>query len=194
MDYDLSKHTYISEQFSFEILQIIECSKCAEKSEVYEILYSIPIPIAGAKPFKLNNCIKEFFIPKKIMRTCKRCNMKTETLFTKFISRFPNICIIQIQRINALQEKFTNLIEYPLLDLNFSDFVCPELKKEENSLFDLYAVCNHKGISHKSGHYVTYSKDFSENKWYCFNDENFNQINEDKIMNSDGYILFYEKK
>ena len=63
---------------------------------------------------------------------------------------------------------------------------------KDNSLYDLYAVSQHIG-NYGGGHYTAACKNYD--KWYLFNDDDVNEINdENEIQNNTAYILFYKKK
>ena len=75
--------------------------------------------------------------------------------------------------------------------------------KEKEYIYDLYATSNHKGDMH-GGHYTACCKnnikqiglnrsslDNDEDKWYQFNDSNYESISEAELVDSSAYILFY---
>lgn len=52
-------------------------------------------------------------------------------------------------------------------------------------------MVEHKGIEMARGHYVTYVLD-SNNKWILYDDEKLKEVNKDRVLNSQPYLLFYE--
>ena len=56
--------------------------------------------------------------------------------------------------------------------------------------YKLYSVINHIG-NFGDGHYFTFSN--VGDKWYCFNDENVEEIEKTSVSNKYAYILFYKK-
>ena len=46
----------------------------------------------------------------------------------------------------------------------------------------------------KSGHYLAYCKNYYAQKWYCFNDNSVNEINEKDVINKQTIIVLYQKK
>ena len=64
-------------------------------------------------------------------------------------------------------------------------------------IYDLFAVNCHIGRS-SSGHYLSYCKNFNDNKWYCFDDNNVIPISNDeiesKLLTPMSYMIFYKKK
>ena len=41
------------------------------------------------------------------------------------------------------------------------------------------------------GHYTAYCKNFMDGKWYEFNDNCVDQVQESSIISSEAYLLFY---
>ena len=94
-------------------------------------------------------------------------------------------------------EKITNRVNFPLEGLDISKYL-HKSSKCENKIYDLFAINNHTnfnkfgfgGISF--GHYYSYCKNITNNKWYNYNDESVDEISTDKIITNDAYILFYK--
>lgn len=59
--------------------------------------------------------------------------------------------------------------------------------------YSLYAVVNHEGRSIDSGHYTSIVR-HSKNYWVKCDDLNLTPFNIDKVLSSEGYLLFYHKK
>ena len=59
--------------------------------------------------------------------------------------------------------------------------------------YRLTGVCTHLGYSGSFGHYVAYSWNQSNGKWYKFNDSSCNQCSENEIYDGSPYLLLYEK-
>ncbi|XP_037723326.1 ubiquitin carboxyl-terminal hydrolase 47 isoform X1 [Drosophila subpulchrella] len=52
-------------------------------------------------------------------------------------------------------------------------------------LYELFAIMIHSG-SASGGHYYAYIKDFDNNEWFCFNDQNVSSITQEDIQRSFG--------
>ena len=62
----------------------------------------------------------------------------------------------------------------------------------QGQLYDLFAVVIHQG-SLNGGHYTALAK--NEGEWYEFNDRYVVKMKESrKIVNSNAYILFYQRR
>lgn len=103
----------------------------------------------------------------------------------------PDILIINLKRWNPHNgNKINTLIHTPLNDINLSKYVMGYNAKDY--IYDLYGVCNHLGNS-LGGHYIACVKN-ANGKWYEFNDTNVIEFNENKVVSSNNYCLFYRKK
>jgi len=105
---------------------------------------------------------------------------------------FPQILVISLKRFSPDgQHKLNNLIEFPLENLDLSNYVSGYNKN--SYIYDLYGVCNHMG-GVMGGHYTAFALN-SENIWFHYNDRNV-EIVQDKnsIITPMAYCLFYRKK
>ena len=66
-------------------------------------------------------------------------------------------------------------------------------KKNENNIYDLFAVANHVGGLH-GGHYYAYCKNWIDNEWYEFNDSHVTKVDLKNIVSESAYVLFYKKR
>ncbi|XP_054168355.1 ubiquitin carboxyl-terminal hydrolase 31-like [Oppia nitens] len=66
------------------------------------------------------------------------------------------------------------------------------ITRTDDNIYDLYAVCNHKG-NMQSGHYTAFCRNPIDNCWYHFDDTKVVPVNESSVITSDAYILFYQR-
>ena len=52
-------------------------------------------------------------------------------------------------------------------------------------------MVEHKGIEMVRGHYVTYVLDAND-KWIFYDDEKFKEVPQNRVLDSQPYLLFYE--
>lgn len=181
---------YIFKNFAFEIHKTIKCTECnSSRSHIYPS-YSLPLMIF--KSSNLNECLKSFFMSQNGIQTCKNCNRKTLTEFTEKILSLPKVCIFQLQRMGMNLKKNNELVDFPIENLNLSEFL---LSKKQAENYDLIAVSNHIGSSVRNGHYTSFVKFFLfEQDWYSLDDRNVVKLNKNEIKSPNNYILFYEQK
>lgn len=124
---------------------------------------------------------------------CPKC--KSEQLAEKKMDIYtcPDILIIHLKRFRN-QQKLDTFVNFPLTGLDLTKQVKSIKKENENYIYDLIGVGNHYGSTH-GGHYVAFAKNHLKNKWYEFNDDSVNEIdNEDKVVNKSAYVLFYRRR
>ena len=63
----------------------------------------------------------------------------------------------------------------------------------EETVYELYSVCNHHGSDLLGGHYTAYCKNPTDGRWYSFDDMQTRQVEESEVVGKDAYILFYQK-
>merc|ERR1712062_686890 len=122
---------------------------------------------------------------------CRKC--KKHQLATKKFDlwKLPDVLIIHLKRFSYTQynrEKITSLVDFPLTDLNLSEYCVNEEMKDAD--YDLYAVSNHMG-GLGGGHYTAYAKNIKDQKWYELNDSRVSPIDESRIVSRNAYVLFY---
>jgi len=162
-----------------------------------------PFPETNVDLYQLMN----FFTEEEILEDKIYCNScETQEYCSKRIEyeEFPNVLIISLKRFQFHQmnnlkkkkrsekilfnspEKNTNFIDFPIHNFNLSRY-----SDNAKGKYDLFAVCYHHGKIN-SGHYTAVCK--INEKWYEFNDKIIKEYDEDNIVNSDAYILFYRHK
>ncbi|ELK38094.1 Ubiquitin carboxyl-terminal hydrolase 11 [Myotis davidii] len=110
----------------------------------------------------------------------------------------PETLIIHLKRFSYTKfsrEKLDTLVEFPIRDLDFSEFVikpqdesAPELYK-----YDLIAVSNHYG-GLRDGHYTTFACNKDSGQWHYFDDNSVSPVAENQIESKAAYVLFYQRQ
>lgn len=102
----------------------------------------------------------------------------------------PDLLIITLKRFGNSTNKFKCLVDFPLENLNLSEYVVGYNKFSYN--YDLYGICNHSGGVF-GGHYTAFVKN-ANNKWYHFNDQLVNEISDtSKLCSPQAYCLSVKK-
>ena len=112
----------------------------------------------------------------------------------------PKILIFLIKRFEYSYtgaKKLNNIINFPIDNLDISKYLHPNhVSKYTN--YSLFAINNHTNFNNfgfngiSFGHYYSYCKNYTDNKWYKYDDENVTQINESNIITNSAYMLFYK--
>ena len=130
---------------------------------------------------------------------CVNCDTKVNALKKFNIWIPPNIMIIQIKRFgykidnenNFVGFKLCNLITFPIKEFNINPYMSDYSKKMGDFTYDLIAISNHIG-NLNGGHYNSYVKSYSDDNWYCMDDDNVTLLNESNLITPNAYILFYK--
>ncbi len=122
---------------------------------------------------------------------CDKCE-KTGCKKENKIWSFPNYLIIHFNRFKNDGSKINTNIDFPLDNLNLTDYISKDKKDPNNYIYSLYAINYHSGNS-GSGHYFSFCKNLNNN-WNLFNDGNVSKIESQNILTKDAYILFYHRK
>ena len=101
-----------------------------------------------------------------------------------------NILIITLKRFSNTGTKNNVNVDFPIEDLDLTKFIIGYNK--DSYKYELYGICNHMG-GVLGGHYTSYVKN-SNNKWYHFNDQSVDEIDESEIKSEKAYCFFYRKK
>jgi ubiquitin carboxyl-terminal hydrolase 8 len=157
------------------------------------------------KSFTLNECFDNFCNTEILddinQWHCPYCDNKVNAFKKCNIWIPPKLMIIQIKRfIHNISEsgysatKINNLIEYPINDFNINSYLSEFSKTLGNYNYDLYGVSNHIG-GMNGGHYYSFVKSLENNKWYCLDDDEITEINnESDVISQHAYMLFYIQK
>nr|KAF6360882.1 ubiquitin specific peptidase 11 [Myotis myotis] len=153
-------------------------------------------------PVRLQECIELFTTMETLEKEnpwyCPNC--KQHQLATKKLDLWtlPETLIIHLKRFSYTKfsrEKLDTLVEFPIRDLDFSEFVikpqdesAPELYK-----YDLIAVSNHYG-GLRDGHYTTFACNKDSGQWHYFDDNSVSPVTENQIESKAAYVLFYQRQ
>ena len=175
-----------------ELYSIERKEKIKFNAEPY---FMIDLPIPTIKNPSLIDCFDLYTKEEHLDESNRWFNEKTKEreLVKRKITFFslPEILIIDLKRFDMSLRKNHVYIECPLNELDLSKYVTGY--KQNESVYDLYAVCNHMG-STNGGHYTSSVK-VQNDSWFLFNDTNVSKINdENKVITKNAYCLFYRKK
>lgn len=182
--------------FYLEISKLI-CTKCnyfsynGEKNN--HIITEIP---NNDSNLNLEYCLDLYFNQEILNNDnlwfCNKCNKKVNATKQLFIFCPPSVLIIQLKRFDHTTfSKRSNLIKYPLNDLNLTKYMTEFAKNNINPIYDLFAVSCHIGIC-EGGHYYSIIKSLSNNNWYKIDDESINLIQDEDVITNHAFILFYK--
>lgn len=203
-----NNHSSVIDIFSGLYLSEIVCSNCQNHSFTYDPfnLISLSIP-KNTNSVTLEACLEQTFNNAEMLNgdnayNCDNCTFKSDATKTTTLWHSPEKLIIQLKRFNHdnssrrhSHQKNNIFVKFPLENLNMTPYTSSYTN--ENQYYDLYGVIYHTG-GLQGGHYVAYTKNAVNDKWYLFDDSNVLHIDdneiENKINTGGAYVLFYRKK
>jgi len=149
----------------------------------------------------LVDCIRLFNEEEQLSQNdswyCSECKDHVQA-FKKFaIWTAPPLLVIHLKRFSyrgrAFRERLDHLVDFPLKDLDLSEFVEGQPGVEHK--YDLFAVSNHYG-NLGGGHYTAYAKSRNDDTWFSFDDSSVSVVRdpESKVVSTASYVLFYKRK
>ena len=166
--------------------------------------YSNKISLNIGKDINLYDCLN-LFNSEEILDGdnewyCNICKEHVDAVKKMDIYKSPYYLIIQLKRFKQDNEessifnifnssKNTTFIDFPTTNLDLSNYILSENNK--GSKYDLIGVINHYG-GESFGHYTAYC--LNRKKWIEYNDESLSLINENKVISSAAYVLFYRRR
>lgn len=208
-NYQLREYSLLKNIFNGLLRNKKTCSICGNNQYVYEpfITLSLSIPLKYKKEsYDLTDCLNHFIEKERLTEdnklTCDLCGVKNKFYSESMIWKTPDILVIQLKRFinndsGIISEKINNNVSYPLV-LNINNYIDNNsLYKNQIHEYHLSGINIHlsSGKNINFGHYISFVKNKLNNSWYIYNDENHVQsINEDNLIHSNAYLLFYVKK
>ena len=119
---------------------------------------------------------------------CEKCNKKTNFKKRLEIDKFPKYLTLILKRFKYTKmftTKIDNLIQFPLENLDMTNYITP---KEGKIKYDLFGVVNHVGTL-SGGHYHCDIK--QDNIWVKY-DDSYTTEYVKKIMTENAYLLIYK--
>ena len=181
----------ISLLYNFALKTTFSCNACKRSSKNFQFYNILDLPIIsenGTPIESLVDAIQNFEKEKKNKCSCGSSYMKSKTV----IYTLPEIFIIHLQRSN-LRGHSTHFVNFKN-EISFNEKLLSELNpKYRDNNYELVGVINHHG-SQNGGHNFSYCKNFFDNNWYEYNDDDVSPIKESYICTRNGFLLFYQLK
>ena len=137
---------------------------------------------------------------------CKKCKDSKEAMIKMVLYKLPPVLIVHLKRFKHIKgssrgwyrggdeyAKNGNFIDFPIEGLNLKDYVPESACETGKPVYDLYGIVNHYG-STGGGHYTAFCKNPISKKWYEYDDSRVRQVNPERIISDNAYVLFYKQK
>lgn len=152
----------------------------------------------------LMDCLSSFIELEELTETelyyCSNCQQKQRSTRRFWIRKLPDVLCLHLKRFrynNFLRTKIDDYIQFPIQGLDMKRFVMTNKHETRGSssgptTFDLVAFIEHHGSGVGSGHYTAYCR--HDDYWFHFDDSSVNACDENTVMRSKAYILFYNRR
>ena len=157
------------------------------------------LPLPRGKDCSFGEALEQFFAIDRLTKDnkykCPVCKSLQNATKRLSVSVAPRILIVTIKRFDIFGRKISKRIRYPSM-FNFKTFMDANIDKSSKTvgdeIYDLYGVVIHSGSSTNSGHYYSYCKNMTTEKWYECNDSHIGGISSEAgVLNKEAYLLFY---
>lgn len=180
-------HSLVTDTFQGQLMSIITCYHCKEKTPSCDPFLDLSVPIAPT----LRECLSTFTRETLISEyRCENCETTGKCSQEVTFYRLPKVLVIQLKRFAVTahrREKLTTEVTVPEnLDLTSHARWAPQPVAGN---YRLYAVSHHKG-SLSFGHYVADCMDSGQ--WFRFDDSQVSGVSL-PLRSSSAYVLFYAR-
>ncbi len=178
--------------FKSSIRTYMKCFACQHNSFKDEELYQIYLDISHERS-TVYNCLNNYIKPEELVGyKCDNCGDKSETKKALLPINFGDNIVFVIKQ---YQKSYRRIPLQTLEEIDLGDYLFDESNKKQNisRKYHLVGAILHLGGT-GGGHYQSICKktnDLSESKWYLFDDEHFEQLDDLEQINN-AYMLFYE--
>ncbi|KAI9847465.1 MAG: ubiquitin-specific protease doa4 [Sclerophora amabilis] len=211
--------SWISRLFDGQHSSRLQCPACGCRSTSYETFkaVSLEIPQHASTVYQ---CLDAYTTRETLTGDdrwlCPDCKVPREATKKITFTRAPRVLVIQLKRFQTVRRGLTNKnttrVRFPLLQLDLTPYMMPELRPESRPealakyggavlepelettapfRYDAYAVVQHAG-SLSTGHYTALVRtDMQRETWMEFNDKHVQSIKADKVVTEKAYLLFY---
>lgn len=189
-------YSFIIQTFNGCTINTFSCDHCKATETVFEPYNHLSLNLTDATE-PLSTHLESFFSSTEKIDsfTCEQCKNRGCNKETK-LWNVPDYLIIQLKRFKSNLSKNTSLVNYPIYDLDMTNYISRDKQDRNNYIYDLYAVNYHSG-GLDGGHYTSACKNL-DNNWYNYNDANVTKYSgsnlQQQLASSDAYILFYVRK
>lgn len=199
-DYLLRNRSIIVDLFQGQLKVTLHCLNCGYTAIKFDPFMYLSLPIDTTKEHcTLLDCIEKFIRVENLTNDekwyCPKCKDFEDSTIKYDLWKLPFLLIIHLKRFSYNRygyrnNKIDNFIDYPLTELDLSDFT--NYPDPVGNTYDLFAVsCHHGGTG--GGHYTANCYNKYEKHWFNFNDSSCSAISERSALTGSAYVLFYTK-
>ncbi|XP_042234652.1 ubiquitin carboxyl-terminal hydrolase 20-like isoform X2 [Homarus americanus] len=146
----------------------------------------------------LHHCLAAFFSADELkgdnMYSCEKCGKLRNGVKYSKVLQLPEVLIIHLKRFRhetMFSSKISQYVSFPLHGLDLTQFLHKDCASEVVT-YDLYAIICHHGTA-GGGHYTAYCQNWSNHRWYEFDDQYVTEVSPETVAKCEAYVLFYKK-
>ena len=207
-NYYSKNSSFLIKTFYFEQQSDLKCLYCQFSKSSYNITNMLIFPLEKIREYlvkknptgfwsvTLENCFENYQEPEILSGMnqiyCNNCRRQANASTRNSMFTGPEVLTIILNRGKGLE--FQVEFEYPLI-LDLDKFVND---KNSNNKYELIAVLTHIGPSGMAGHFIAFCKSPVDDKWYCYNDADVQEVIDPRIQNNNQiegipYVLYYQR-
>jgi ubiquitin C-terminal hydrolase len=187
--------------FSGMFLTNIKCTECENIFLNFTAYNSISLNIPNTTS-TLDECLTKDFCSTETLENdemyqCNICQKKCVAITSTSLWEVPQVLILHLKRFTNEMNKNYNYVNFPLENFDIGPYI-NSYHKDDNIkyMYDLTCVICHTGNRH-GGHYIAYTKNCINKKWYLYDDSHVVHIPDEEINNTinnqNAYVLLYTK-
>ncbi|XP_063886704.1 ubiquitin carboxyl-terminal hydrolase 33-like isoform X3 [Scylla paramamosain] len=146
----------------------------------------------------LHHCLAAFFSADELkgdnMYSCEKCGKLRNGVKYSKVLQLPEVLIVHLKRFRhetMFSSKISQYVSFPLHGLDLTQFLHKDCSSEVVT-YDLYGIICHHGTA-GGGHYTAYCQNWSNHRWYEFDDQYVTEVSSETVAKCEAYVLFYKK-
>ena len=197
--YQSHEYSLLTELFNGLYKNTCCCDCCKSTNIKFEPFLTLAIDINNNND--LYDCLDQLCYEQQLddanKLTCGFCGLSNRAHKKTLLWKTPKVLVIHIKRFGIGAEKITTNIDYPIKNLDLSNYIDSKSPYKLNCKYDLIGVNLHQTFGHRqninTGHYTSLVKNMTNNKWYLYNDSDQPklQFKKEDLQSRDAYMLFY---
>jgi len=197
--YQSHEYSILTELFDGLYKNTCSCACCKSTNIKFEPFLTLAVDIDNNTNLYdcLNQLCHDTQLDEDNKLTCGFCGLSNRAHKKTLLWKTPKILVIHLKRFGVGAGKITTKIDYPIKDLDLSDYIDSNSPYKLNSKYDLVGVNLHQALGGSlninAGHYTSLVKNMNNYKWYLYNDSEQPelQFKKENLQDKDAYLLFY---
>jgi ubiquitin carboxyl-terminal hydrolase 36/42 len=188
--------TPLNQIFGGYIRTEVTCLKCGSVSTTFQHCQDLFLEIQHTST--LDGALAAYFCEERLdgdaAYCCEQCHTKVSATKKCSLEKPPQVLCIQFKRFSIMGEKINKHISFsPRLDL--AKFLCPQSAHHSPAplMYHLVSMVTHHGSSVHCGHYTAVAQT-STGQYYKFDDSLVRAVSLSAIINTNPYIMMYERE